>query len=152
MFWPENRQLSCCLFVIVLAASTSHSSLAEESKPRLWDRVSSATKLVGHHDSGPNHPENCQPRRHFAHFGPPTRSYSAFESPTSYGTHPNERCRPDVFSPRGIGVARRSGCERMDYSPYVLSTTHSNHGPSYYTRHELAPCHHPHCHHGQCNN
>lgn len=92
-------------------------------------------------------PRVYPPRRHGAHFGPPTRSYSAFESPTTYGTHPTERCRSEVFSPRGIGVARRSGCERMDYSPYVLSTVESNHGPSYYTRHYLAPCTHPHCKH-----
>ena len=142
-----NRRRLFCLVAIAISGSISELSLAEEAEPNLWQRVAGSTLPVGHHEAAPVATHDCPPRRHFNHFGPPTRSYSAFESPTSYGTHPTERCRPEVFSPRGIGVARRSGCERMDYSPYVLSTTHSNHGPSYYTRHELAPCRHPHCKH-----
>lgn len=79
-----------------------------------------------------------------AHYPRPTRSFSLFESLMSYGAACQERCTPRMFSPRGIGHARRTGCERMDYSPYVTTHTESAHGPSYYQRHHVPPCQHPH--------
>lgn len=145
-----NLRRVCWGLALAIGSTMVTTAFAEEPHSSLLDRVKHLATPVDHHAPSVGVASDCPPRRHFAHFGPPTRSYSAFESPTSYGAHPNERCRPEVFSPRGIGVARRSGYERMDYSPYVLSTTASNHGPSYYTRHNLAPCHHPHCERGDC--
>ncbi|MEZ6146766.1 MAG: hypothetical protein R3B91_15380 [Planctomycetaceae bacterium] len=133
-----------CLFALGLSLASTGVAAADDFLPGLQD---GAAQIAPQVEGVPNNGRICRPRPHGTHFGPPTRIYSAFESPTSYGTHPIERCRPEVFNPRGIGVARRSGCERMDYSPYVLSTTESNHEPSYYTRHQLAPCTHPHCNH-----
>jgi hypothetical protein len=75
-----------------------------------------------------------------AHFPQPTRTFSLFESLTSYGAACRERCMPKMFSPRGVGFARRTSCDRMDYSPYVTKHDESSHGPSFYTRHHLAPC------------
>lgn len=147
MIWGFELPKSRFLFAPILTLATCHVVAAADVRPNLWERATGTPQVVARDQVPPELPPAFPPRQHGAHFGPPTRSYSAFESPTSYGTHPVERCRPEVFSPRGIGVARRSGCERMDYSPYVLSTTRSNHGPSYYTRHSLAPCTHPHCNH-----
>ncbi|MGE0377544.1 MAG: hypothetical protein AB7Q45_19215 [Planctomycetaceae bacterium] len=85
------------------------------------------------------------PRARFeGRFPWPTRSFGLFESTTTYGTACRERCMPEMFSPRGVGIARRTGCERMDYSPYVTKHDESNHGPSYYNRVHLFPCQHPH--------
>lgn len=94
------------------------------------------------------------PPRQLPHFAPrarveglfpwPTRTFSLFNSPTSYGMAGRERCMPEMFSPRGIGIARRTSCERMDYSPYVTRFDESNHGPSFYNRIHLRPCQHPH--------
>ncbi|MBX3438612.1 MAG: hypothetical protein KF861_14055 [Planctomycetaceae bacterium] len=78
------------------------------------------------------------------HFPQPTRRFSLFESWTSFGDSPRERCMPEMFSPRGVGIARRTSCERMDYSPYVTRHEDSSHGPSYYNRIHLFPCRHPH--------
>ena len=79
-----------------------------------------------------------------AHFPRPTRSFGLFRSMTSYGAAYRERCMPEMFSPRGVGIARRTSRERMDYSPYVVTHAASNHGPSYYQRLHLFPCRHPH--------
>ncbi len=138
------------MLLVTLSIASTPASAEDDAEPGLWNRVhGSVGPFSGDpDDEAPLFDEHaCPARSHFGHFFLPTRSYSAFESPTSYGSHPQERCRPEVFSPRGIGVARRSGWERMDYSPYVLSTTESNHGPSYYKRHVLAPCCQPHCGH-----
>jgi hypothetical protein len=79
-----------------------------------------------------------------AHFPRPTRSFGMFRSLTTYGAASRERCMPEMFSPRGVGIARRTSRERMDYSPYVVTHSASNHGPSYYQRLHLFPCRHPH--------
>lgn len=79
-----------------------------------------------------------------AHFPQPTRRFSLFSSLTSFGAAPGERCMPEMFSPRGIGIARRTTPERLDYSPYVTEHNESSHGPSYYKPHHLLPCCQPH--------
>ncbi len=136
-----------CPILLTMLIPVSVASAADDAESSLWNRVKASVHPVSHDETPVVDEYACPQRSHDGHFFLPTRSYSAFESQTSYGTHPNERCRPDVFSPRGIGVARRSSCERLDYTPYVLSNTESNHGPSYYTRHHLAPCCQPHCGH-----
>lgn len=74
------------------------------------------------------------------HFDLPSRSYSLFRSPASYGWAYNERCAPTPWTPRGDGIPRRTSCYRMDYRPYELKHDHSDHGPAFYTRYELYPC------------
>jgi hypothetical protein len=73
-------------------------------------------------------------------FDAPSRSFSLFRSPVSYGMECWERCTTRSFRPRGTGVAERTSCHRMDYSPYVLEGSYSHHGPSYYPRIVLPPC------------
>lgn len=100
-------------------------------------------------------PENCPPDAPHAdglfgwprpapHYDLPSRSFSLFRSPVSYGWGSWERCAPTPWRPRGNGIPRRTSCERMDYRPYELRSTESHHGPAFYQRHELVPC--PECH------
>lgn len=79
-------------------------------------------------------------RSSFPHFPLPSRSYSVFRSPTSYGWGARERCAPSAFTPRGNGIPIRTSCYRMDYRPYELTHDSSKHGPAYYQRHNLCPC------------
>jgi hypothetical protein len=78
------------------------------------------------------------------HFDLPSRSYSLFRSPASYGWGYRERCAPTPWKPRGNGIPKRTSCFRMDYAPYELEHDSSKHGPAFYRRHELYPC--PECH------
>lgn len=85
------------------------------------------------------------------HFTLPSRSYSLFRSPVSYGWAYPERCAPTPWKPRGDGIPRRTSCYRMDYAPYQLENDSSKHGPAFYMRYELYPCEecHKHAHHLQ---
>ena len=83
-------------------------------------------------------------RPQFPHFRLPSRSYSVFRSPVSYGWGYGERCAPTPWTPRGDGIPRRTSCYRMDYRPYELQHDSSKHGPAYYQRFNLYPC--PECH------
>lgn len=77
-------------------------------------------------------------------FDLPSRSFSLFRSPASYGWSYEERCAPTPWKPRGNGIPRRTSCYRMDYRPYELKSDSSKHGPAFYMRYELYPC--PECH------
>ena len=90
-------------------------------------------------------------RRQAPHFDLPSRSYSLFRSPVSYGWGYPERCAPTPWKPRGDGIPRRTSCYRMDYAPYQLEHDSSKHGPAFYMRYELYPCEecHKHAHHLQ---
>jgi len=79
-------------------------------------------------------------------FDLPSRSYSLFRSPASYGWGYAERCAPTPWRPRGNGIPRRTSCYRMDYRPYQLKSDYSVHGPAYYMRYELYPCEECHEH------
>jgi hypothetical protein len=74
------------------------------------------------------------------HFDLPSRSYSLFRSPASYGWGYRERCGATPWKPRGNGIPKRTSCFRMDYAPYELEHDASKHGPAFYRRHELYPC------------
>ena len=76
----------------------------------------------------------------------PSRSFSLFQSPASYGWDYFERCCPRPWQPRGVGIPRRTSSFRMDYRPYTLQHTESVHGPAFYQRFELYPCEEC-CHH-----
>jgi hypothetical protein len=80
------------------------------------------------------------------HFDLPSRSYSLFRSPASYGWSYRERCAATPWKPRGNGIPRRTSCFRMDYDPYELEHDSSKHGPAFYRRHELYPCAECHLH------
>jgi hypothetical protein len=88
-------------------------------------------------------------RRQPPHFDMPSRSYSLFRSPASYGWGFQERCAPTPWKPRGDGIPRRTSCYRMDYAPYQLEHDSSKHGPAFYMRYELYPC--PECHKHACH-
>jgi hypothetical protein len=76
----------------------------------------------------------------------PSRSFSLFQSPASYGWDYFERCCPRPWRPRGVGIPRRTSSYRMDYRPYTLQHVDSVHGPAFYQRFELYPCEECHLH------
>ena len=85
-------------------------------------------------------------RRPVPNYPLPSRSFSLFQSPASYGWDYFERCCPKPFQPRGKGIPHRTSCFRMDYRPYTLQHTESVHGPALYQRFELYPCEECHLH------
>lgn len=134
--------------VVLLMFGTS--SIADETAPGMAGEM-------GHSPgSAPSHAAECPDcpagvegdghgpwHRFFPHFPLPSRSFSLFRSPVSYGWSYRERCAPTPWKPRGNGIPVRTSCFRMDYRPYELKHDASSHGPAFYRRFSLYPC--PEC-------
>lgn len=73
-------------------------------------------------------------------YAAPIRHYGVWFRPAAFAEDAGDNCQDRPWAPRGYGVPHRNTCERMDYSPYRLTTFPSVHGPSYYARRPMRPC------------
>ena len=95
------------------------------------------TRLGAHPHGG----ANCDPAQGYKHYDHPSRRYGMWYRPAAFAEDVNPRCKPRIYAPRGYGWANRLNPTQMDYCPYVVKQLPSVHGPSYYHREPLEPCH-----------
>lgn len=112
--------------------STGWAGLPAWQPPFLRD-----TQLGARPHGGPN----CSPTQGYNHYDLPSKHYGLWYRPAAFAEDTNPHCKPRMFSPRGSGWANRLDCQQMDYHPYVVKQLPSSHGPSYYQRQPLQPCH-----------
>ncbi|MCA9055615.1 MAG: hypothetical protein KDA75_17360 [Planctomycetaceae bacterium] len=95
------------------------------------------TRLGARPHGGPN----CDPAQGYDHYDHPSRRYGMWYRPAAFAEDVNPMCKPRIYAPRGYGWANRLNLTQMDYHPYVVKQLPSVHGPSYYHREPLEPCH-----------
>ena len=95
------------------------------------------TRLGARPHSGPH----GDPSQGYDHYDLPSRHYGLWYRPAAFAEETNAQCKPRIYNPRGYGWGHRLDCLQMDYHPYVVKQLPSVHGPSYYHRRPLEPCH-----------
>jgi hypothetical protein len=89
----------------------------------------------------PHGGHQCSPTQGYQHYDLPSKHYGMWFRPAAFAEDTNPQCKPRIFNPRGYGWGHRLDCQQMDYHPYVVKNLPSTHGPSYYQRPPLEPCH-----------
>jgi hypothetical protein len=91
--------------------------------------------------SRPHVASTMDPAHGYPHYDLPSKHYGMWYRPAAFAEDTQNKCASRVFAPRGYGWGNRLDCTQMDYNPYVVKQLPSRHGPSYYHRPPLEPCH-----------
>ena len=85
-------------------------------------------------------------------FDLPSHYYGVWHRPRAFGSSKAQRCAEEPFRPLGFGNLFHRPCagHRMDYTPYRLSHTRSNYGPSYHVLRQDPRCDNDGCENCRC--